>query len=384
VDLPGDGDPLADPILGPWPTVPVAPRSPRRPPSERRQRRRAGRRLLLRALAVVAAAVLLPLVLGVAVVVVVGRIEEPVPVPADYRPPLALPQAAVPLAPGLVVFDSDREGPYELYVMDGDGARARPLTADPAFESWRPRLSPDRRTVLFYRSPAGARGRDPGALGLWAVASDGGAPVLLRPPGYDGWAVQSGADWSPDGARLVMAGGPRDRPQLQLTDALGQQPVAITTGLHGVTDPTLQPDGTNVTFVACPGSEDCDNDGREVHRVPSDGGAPVRLTADDRADRDPSPSPDGSRLAWRTQIEGGVTGVWSVVVGGPDGTAPRRLTGDDEAVGRGEWSADGSRLTLHRRPAGRATLGVWSVPLDGSKPRELTIGQGGNNEYPSP
>src|SRR5512139_209431 len=59
------------------------------------------------------------------------------------------------LASNQVVFDSDRAGNHEIYVMGTDGSTPTRLTNDPTYENWWPRISPDRKKVLFYRSPAG-------------------------------------------------------------------------------------------------------------------------------------------------------------------------------------------------------------------------------------
>src|SRR5438128_2365415 len=67
----------------------------------------------------------------------------------------ALPTGGDPLAAGLIAFDSDRGGGYEIFVMRQDGTGARAITNDAALDSWWPRISPDRRAIVFYRTPRG-------------------------------------------------------------------------------------------------------------------------------------------------------------------------------------------------------------------------------------
>jgi len=308
-------------------------------------------------------------------------------VPAGYAAPADVPRAAAPLAASSVVFGSDREGSYDLYVLEGDGP-ARRLTGDPDYESWRPRLSPDRRTVAFYRTPTSARGRDPATVGLWAVAVDGGSPpVLLRPPGYDGWVVQSGVSWAPGGEQLLMAGGKRDATQLWLTDARGQGPTPVAPAPEqSRSDPVMSPAGDAVAFVGCP-VDDCDDGREEIYRAPVAGGPAVRLTEDDRADRDPAFSPDGRWLAWRSQIDSGLNESWDVIVAGADGGWARRLLNDDGIAGAPRWAPDGGTLVLHRQEPARATASLWAIPVDstgGLGGRDLTPDQEGNSELPSP
>ena len=60
------------------------------------------------------------------------------------------------LATNQLLFDSDRSSSrHEIYVMKTDGSCVFRLTNDPAYENWWPRASPDRRKILFYRSPVG-------------------------------------------------------------------------------------------------------------------------------------------------------------------------------------------------------------------------------------
>jgi hypothetical protein len=60
------------------------------------------------------------------------------------------PGPVAPLASGQLVFDSDRAGgTHEIYVMNADGSGVTRLTNDASYQNWWPRISPDRRKVLF-------------------------------------------------------------------------------------------------------------------------------------------------------------------------------------------------------------------------------------------
>ncbi len=64
-------------------------------------------------------------------------------------------RATVPKVPkGNLVYDSNRTGTYEIFTMPADGSTSTQLTDDPAWDSWWAKLSPDRTTILFYRTPA--------------------------------------------------------------------------------------------------------------------------------------------------------------------------------------------------------------------------------------
>jgi Tol biopolymer transport system component len=137
----------------------------------------------------------------------------------------------------------------------------------------------------------------------------------------------------------------------QLTDIPGQQ-----------TDPCLSPDGKMLLYV----SRDADDLDIFLQRV---GGAnPINLTADSSFDDyAPAFSPDGERIAFRSQREGG-----GLFVMGATGESPQRVSDDgfDPA-----WSPDGARLVYATEnvedPYSRSTISqLWVLEL-ASRERSL-------------
>ena len=308
--------------------------------------------------------------------------EEAPPVPASWDAPKA-PPVADPLPAERISFDSDRTGNFEVFTMGTDGSDPVQLTDDPEYDARSPRVSPDRRTILFHRSPAGVHDLDHSEVSLWAMGADGSRPVELRPVGLDGWVFQGHAEWAPDGRSLVMFGGSRINPQIHVTDAVGQHPRQVTNRSGTNLDPVFSPDGTRIAFVGCPEAV-CTPADYEVYTVGVDGADVQRVTDDDLRDHDPMWSPDGSRLAWLTSFGGPGVGVWDVRSGDGEGSSPRRLFNDDGVTSRPQFSADGAFVYVHRIPPGGSTFQVFRVGIDGSGATELTRGQPGSNEYPSP
>ena len=363
-------------------TPSVAPPGP--PPARRRRR-------WVRALVVLAVvgAVAVTLV-GIAVVLLVQRLETPADVPEGWSAPAALPAGAGTVPADAIAFDGDATGTFELYVLDADGT-ARQLTDDPATDAWWPRISPDRRTILYYRTPAGSHDRDFTVTSLWATDAQGRQHVQLRPAGLDGWVQQGHAEWSPDGDRLAMFGGSRLNPQIFVTDALGQAPRQVTDDGGTNIDPSWHPDGRSLVYVGCPSSV-CRFSDYEVYAVGVDGGPRTRLTDDGVRDHDPYLSPDGTRLAWLSQVEGGITdpvGVWDIRLADVTGTGPlaiadvRRLVGDDQVTSRPEWTRDGTGLVFHRLTPATGGFELWAADPDGGDLRRLTPDLPGTQEYPS-
>lgn len=324
-------------------------------------------------------------------------IAGPAAVPADFSTPRELP-VSDPLAMDRLAFNSDRTGSHEVFTMSKDGSYVRQLTDDETYDSFSPRVSPDRRTIIFHRSPAGVHDRDYSKVSLWAMAADGHDLVELRPPGLDGWATQGHAEFSPDGEHLVMFGGSVLNPQVHVTDGTGQNPQPLTSRGGVNIDPAFSPDGSLVAFVGCPASI-CRESDYEIYLLPLLEGTteparePVRVTADDLRDNDPYFSPDGRRLVWLTAFEplgGGASGLgeWDLRVGNADGSDARRLFDDRGVTSRPAFSADGRWLFTHRLTPGAARFDVWRVPMtpdgpDASGATPLTADQDGSNEYPA-
>ncbi len=95
---------------------------------------------------------------------------------------------------------------------------------------------------------------------------------------------------------------------------------------------------------------------------------------------DPQISPDGARVAWSVapfghQDKHGDSGVWLAETAGPDGsgTQPaRRWTfGGEDSTPR--WSPDGSRIAFRSDRAERGTHGLYVIELAGGEARALVV-----------
>ncbi len=127
---------------------------------------------------------------------------------------------------GMIVWESNRTGVWELYVMNADGTGARRLTSlatpgDPlAWNSYlRPRFSPDGRQILFGYGKAG------GPTECWvADASDGKARKLT---------TGNPLNWLPDGSGFLLL---RDKQIWRHDLASGETSLAVQTQIADATD----------------------------------------------------------------------------------------------------------------------------------------------------
>ena len=225
--------------------------------------------------------------------------------------------AVVPGANGRIAFESDRDGRFDIYAMDANGANVTDLTNTPDADEYEAVWSPDGQRIAYSRE-------DDQGVDLWVMDADGGnqTKLTLGPNGA------GGATWSPDGAKIAfLTGG-----GVSTMDADGANIVPLVTdGSPGQI--RWSPDGELVSMTQFY----ADTDTREVAVVPAVGGPVQRLThhaAGAGAER-PSWSPDGTKIGY-TQY--GPKPGFAVV--NRDGTGDARITLD---LGHsGTWSPDGT------------------------------------------
>jgi len=179
--------------------------------------------------------------------------------------------------------------------------------------------------------------------------------ALLLATAYSGWKLGRGSVENTRSDTVPSTNGPIVIGLEQLTDSPGVQ-----------SDPCLSPDGKMLLFV----SRDGDDFDIFLQRV---GGAnPINLTADcSFDDYSPAFSPDGNRIAFRSQREGG-----GLFVMGATGESPQRVSDDgfDPA-----WSPDGARIVYASEnvedPYSRSTIAqLWMLELASRERRLLYKG----------
>jgi Tol biopolymer transport system component len=307
--------------------------------------------------------------------------------PAEPVAPSA--PAAPALAQDRLVFDSTRQSSNrEIFVMKDDGTQITRLTSNSAYEHWWPRISPDRKKILFYRRPAGVAADDYAQASLWVMNADGSGVTQLISQGANGWSLQGHAEWSPDGKQIAMFGSYLGTLQIFVTDASGANAVRYTNQPGINTDVSWSPDGSKLLFNGCPASP-CTPSNYEIFvmsaTVPL--GTPTRLTVDGLADYDPYFSPDGSTIAWLTNTNpaaNGGLGAWGIRMADANGSNVRTLIDDGQINSKPAWSLDGNSIYFHRiNFAEELAFGVFRIGKTGVGLTRLTSVGTGVNEFPA-
>ncbi len=263
-----------------------------------------------------------------------------------------------------VLFETERDGNPEIYVMNPDGTQPTNLTNNAALDksaSW----SPDGTKIAFETS------RD-GNLEIYVMGADGSSPTNL--------SDDSDADyypvWSPSGTKIAFM---TDRESSGLPPILDADSRLIIpmfnveifvmnadgTGQTNVTDsfawdglPSWSPDGRRIAFETNRDDGPIILDivpmdlGYEIYVVDADGSDLARLSNSPEDDRNPAWSPDGAKIAFQSYRDGNE----EIYVMNTDGTGQLRLTTDPDADILPSWSPNGNWITFHSYRDGNAEI----------------------------
>ncbi len=276
-----------------------------------------------------------------------------------------------------IAFVSDRDGNYDIYVMDVDGGNLRRLTNHPDIDSL-PSWSPDGKRIVFTSKRDGHVDAIHGfaTSEIYVMDADGDNPQNLTNHPKEDWYPS----WSPDGKRIAFSSERDGNIEIYVMDADGGNPQNLTNNPLNDRDPSWSPDGKRIVFSAR-------RDGHfenelaltyEIYVMDNDGGNQQRLTENRKNDWHPSWSPTGKRIAFTSDRKGDFQN-FEIYVMDNDGGNQQRLTENRVSDSFPSWSPDGEQIVfcsdrdghVHAKH-GWSTNEIYVVDADGGNQQNLT------------
>jgi serine/threonine protein kinase len=194
---------------------------------------------------------------------------------------------------------------------------------------------------------------------IWMVNSDGTGSKQLTADSF----VDHQPSVSPDGRYIVFQSNRSGSRNIWRIDADGNDPKQLTDGDYVDEAPVCSVDGRFVIFMSTRSGT------QTIWKVGIDGGAPVQLT--NRPSQLPLVSPDGKLISYFYTDEQANNQPKLAMIpyegGEPVKTIDLPRTVPPIAFA---WMADGQSIAY--LDGGSGILNVWSQPLDGSAPKQLT------------
>jgi Tol biopolymer transport system component len=256
--------------------------------------------------------------------------------------------AAFPGDNGKIAFASDRDGDYEIYVMDANGSNVVQLTSN-SVDDWAPAWSPDGSKIAFTH-------KIDSDLDIYVMNSNGSDITRLT----NSSGVDDNPAWSSDGSKIAFdskRSGNHTEIYIMNTDGSNQ---TVITNNQSDYSPSWSPDGSKITFHSDRDLND------EIYTMDPNGSNAKRLT--DNLDWDVTPDwhPNGSKIVFVSNRS--VFGM--IYVMDADGSNQTMLTNNIAGDFAPVYSPDGMKIVFMRSDGNNTE--IFLMDADGSNQIQLT------------
>ena len=251
---------------------------------------------------------------------------------------------------GRIAFHSNRDGDFDIYVMNADGSGVTQVTHN-TINEFDPIWSPNGQQIAFGRISGCC------AAAVVVINADGSGERVLADNGFPG-------AWSPDGRQIAFS----RNGDVYVMNVDGSGVTQLTH--DGTASPTAwSPNGKQIAFTSFRSGNS------DIYVMNTDGSGVIQLTDDPATDFGDRAgwSPDGRRFVFSSTRDGGDIDIF---VMNADGTGVTQLThndfiADDDPV----WSPDGKHIAFHSTRDG-GDEDIFVMNADGTGVTQLTFNDG--------
>ena len=239
-----------------------------------------------------------------------------------------------------IVFNSDRDGDHDIYVMNADGSDVVQLTHNSA-DDVDPEWSPDGRWITFHSD------RD-GDFDIYVMGTDGSDVTQLT----HNSAADHDPEWSPDSRQIVFISKRDGDFEIYVMNADGSAVTQLTHDSAEDYRPKWSPDGRRIAFVR---ERDDDYD---IYVMNADGSDVTQITYISAKNGHPAWSPDGRRIVFVSERGD----IYDIYLMNADGSAVTQLTRNAGSGFGMSWSRDGRWIAFYAYWDGDGEIYVIAAP----------------------
>jgi len=251
-----------------------------------------------------------------------------------------------------IVFESTRDGNYEIYTMYADGSSPTDLTNNPAADE-EPAFTRDGTKIAFVSNRNGN-------FDIWTMNPDGtGLKQLTSNAGMNLDPI-----FSDDDSKIAFESNRTGTLQIYVMNADGSNQIQLTNLAGSSGMPSFNQNGSALIFASTASNPSSGNE--QLYTINVNGTNLTRLTTDSASDFYARYSPDGSHIAFES-TRSGATEIYTM---NADGSNQVMLTHDATGDTYPSYSPDGSQIDFTSSRDGNAEIYIMNA--DGTGQTRLT------------
>lgn len=251
-----------------------------------------------------------------------------------------------------IVFESNRKGNWDIFVMDSDGKNQKRLTTNKN-DDRRPSWHPSGEKMVFESNRSGKYElyelyRNTGKVKKIALGDLDGEPIFAR--------------YAPSGKKIAFSNKKSDQESnIAIVHKKGAKIRFLTDYNFRSFYPNWSPDGKMLLFFS---RHETNNEDDEIYKMNSDGSGKERLTNWARHNFCPAWSNDGKKIAYVTSMEENRPEIYVMDANGEN---QLRITYNKDGDTLPSWSLDNTRLLITGYRNGNYEICELSISSVGNK-----------------